>query len=125
MFTRSIGIVFTIITICSCSTNQRLVEGTWTGAMTPQNHPDLETPIEYMVDYEEGRLVMTLIGPGKTKLPISNIVRSDGKLEFQFTEPEEGVALTCELHGVPDKGYSGKCKDEAGKWARFTFVPPK
>lgn len=132
---RSITLVLTAaLTLAACAPADdaapaaeapvRLAEGTWTGGLTPMNHPEMITPLTYDVAYEDGALSLVLGGPGGAPMPARDAELREDTLYFMFDEPDAGVPLTCAL-GREDAGsFVGRCTDADGKWARFTMVPP-
>lgn len=101
-----------------------LQEGTWTGGLTPMNHPDMVTPLTYDVRAEDGAYAIALVGPGGGAVPMRSVRLEGDTLRYVFNEPEEGVALRCALGRQGDGSYAGRCTDPDGKWARFTMTPP-
>ena len=112
------------IPACTTSTPPNLAVGTWTGTLTPMNHPDMANPITYTVRYPNDALAIDLIGPGGNRLFTRSIHHTADSLHFTVDEPEEGVTLHCALGRQPDEGFAGRCADATGKWARFTMTPP-
>ena len=102
----------------------RLPEGTWTGGLTPMNHPDMVTPITYDVAYDGDRLRLVLLGPGGAPMPARDAALRGDTLHLVFDEPDAGVPLECALARRPAGGFAGRCTDAEGKWARFTMAPP-
>ena len=47
--------------IAACSAQPGLQEGTWTGGLTPMNHPDMIIPLTYEVSRVDGHLSIALI----------------------------------------------------------------
>lgn len=90
------------------------------------NHPDMVNAVRYDVSYENGDLSLLLIGPGGDSVKTQNAGVLGDTLFFDFTEPEEGVRLDCALGRTDGDGggFSGRCTDSAGQWARFTMNPP-
>jgi hypothetical protein len=101
-----------------------LPEGTWTGTVTPMNHPDRPTPITYEVSTEGGALSVVLRGLDGQGLPVRAALLSGDTLRFQFNEPEGNLPLDCALVRLPTGTFDGRCADADGRWARFTMVPP-
>lgn len=101
-----------------------LPEGTWTGTLTPMNHPEMANPITYDVHYPEGALAIDLIGPNDSRITTRAVHLTVDSLHYRFDEPEEGVTLQCALGRRSDGHFDGRCMDAAGQWARFTMVPP-
>lgn len=110
---------------CSTAPSQpALQEGTWTGGLTPMNHPDRVLPLTYEVSRaDDGSLSLTL-GSGDTQTPTRDVILDGDTLSFVFNEPEENVELTCALGRQADAGYAGRCTDAEGKWGHFTMTPP-
>jgi hypothetical protein len=109
---------------CSNTSQPNLETGTWTGTLTPMNHPEMANPVTYAVDYPDGTLSIDLIGPGGASLPTRSIHYTADSLHYAFDEPEEGVTLRCALGRQPNDGFAGRCTDANGQWAHFTMVPP-
>lgn len=110
--------------LAACGGSAGLQEGRWTGDLTPMNHPDRTSPIAYDVDYSTGKLSIALVGPDGGAIPARDARLDADTLRFSFNEPEEGVPLRCALGGDGAGGFSGRCTDADGKWARFTMRPP-
>lgn len=55
-----------LILICSCTPTDtdQLTPGTWTGYLSPMNHPETKNEVSYNVQYVENELQIELIGPG-------------------------------------------------------------
>lgn len=94
-------------------------EGTWTGTLTPMNHPDTATPLTYEMQSEDGTLLIDLIAD-ETMLPTRDVHMEGDTLFFAFNEPEADVPLQCAL-GRDGSEFTGRCADASGKWARFTM----
>ena len=121
---RSIFVLITLLAACSASRSQpALQEGTWSGGLTPMNHPDMVIPLTYEVSQVDGHLSVVLINE-ETRTPTRDVVLDGDTLSFSFNEPEENVKLTCALAHQADDGYAGRCTDAEGKWGRFTMIPP-
>ena len=119
------GVLICVMVVAmSCQGNRVLQEGRWSGSLSPGNHPEMSTPLEYDVENEGDRIVINIIGPDKSILETRDVTFTDNVLSFKFTEPEESVELTCNLTEDKDATYQGKCKDQEGKWALFKMVPP-
>ena len=112
------------------STAVRIPEGTWIGALTPQNHPEMQTPVGYQVRYARDRLQVDLVGPGGDTMATRRPRLDGDTLRFAFQEPEEQVVLTCALGREARDGealsatpvqFAGRCTDPNGQWARFTM----
>lgn len=101
-----------------------LPEGTWTGTLTPMNHPEMANPVAYEVRYLEDTLAIDLIGPNDSRITTRAVHLSADSLHYRFDEPEEGVTLQCALGCQSDGRFEGRCTDATGQWARFTMVPP-
>lgn len=101
-----------------------LPEGTWTGALTPMNHPEMANPVTYDVHYPGGALAIDLVGPNGARIATRSVQHAPDSLRFAFDEPEEGVTLQCDLGRQADGAFAGRCTDPDGKWARFTMIPP-
>ena len=109
---------------CSSTPESPLPEGTWTGALTPMNHPEMANPVTYAVRYDDGALAIDLIGPNGSATTTRDVQLEADTLRFAFDEPEEGITLRCALGGTAEHGFAGRCADASGKWARFTMAPP-
>ena len=110
--------------VATCSTQPVLQEGTWTGGLTPMNHPDMVLPLTYEVSRVDGQWSIVLKN-GEAQTPTRTLKLEGDTLSFVFNEPEENVELTCALARRPDAGYAGRCTDAEGKWAHFTMIPPE
>ncbi|MDX1531809.1 MAG: hypothetical protein R3362_09815 [Rhodothermales bacterium] len=99
--------------------------GTWTGTLTPMNHPDLHTPLVYEVGHEADGLTLAL-GPAEADVQVrAEDVRLDADaLHFWFREPDAAVRLDCEFRRRDDGSYAGRCTDADGKYATLTMRPP-
>lgn len=102
----------------------RLTEGTWTGTLTPMNHPDMHTPLTYEVAYAADTLGLVLGGPNGSEMPAREAEVKGNTLFFSFDEPDAGVPLRCALARTEDAGFEGRCVDPEGKWALFSMQPP-
>lgn len=102
----------------------RLTEGTWTGDITPMNHPEMRSALLYQVSYEGERLNIVIEGADGQVLPTREANLRDDELTFVFTEPEANMLLTCSLERQLAGGFAGRCSDPDDKWARFTMIPP-
>ncbi len=109
--------LFSVI-LLSCTSN-KLSTGQWSGSLTPGNHPEMVTPINYEVTYIKNELVLWIISPDGSRLETRSPKFENGTLTFQFNEPEEGILLDCKLEGGNQNGFMGECKDDSGKSARF------
>lgn len=126
MSVRLLSFIFMLGSLAACGTSSQpdLVAGTWTGTLTPMNHPEMANPVTYSVRYPDGTLAIDPIGPGGAALPTRAIRHTTDSLHFAFDEPEERVTLHCALGPQPDDGFTGRCTDTVGQWARFTMVSP-
>jgi hypothetical protein len=70
-----------------------LPEGTWTGTLTPMNHPEMNNPVAYDVRYVEDTLAIDLIGPNDSRIATRAVHLTADSLHYRFDEPEEGVTL--------------------------------
>ena len=63
-----------LILICSCTPTDtdQLTPGTWTGYLSPMNHPEMKNEVSYNVQYVENGLQIELIGPGGAPYPNRN-----------------------------------------------------
>ncbi|MDX1421159.1 MAG: hypothetical protein R3181_14435 [Rubricoccaceae bacterium] len=113
------------LALAACAATPPLPEGRWTGALTPERHPELKTPVAYDVRYEGDRLVVAIVGPGGQEVPTRDVRLTPAALVFAFDEPEEGVPLHCVLDRDGDGGFAGRCTAPDGQWARFTMRPPE
>lgn len=116
-----LSLAFTLL--AGCASDRPLAPGTWIGTLTPQRHPDMATPVSYVVSYPDGRLTIALESPDGAPLPTRDLHLDGDTLRFVFNEPEAGVPLTCAL-GRDGSGFVGRCVDPGGQWARFTMQPP-
>ncbi len=113
-----------LLAACAQTTPTMLQEGTWTGGLTPMNHPDMLLPITYEVSRVGGQFAITLIAED-IQTPTRDARVEGDTLSFVFNEPEAGVLLTCALARQADERYAGRCVDAEGKWAHFTMTPPE
>lgn len=121
----SLVAILTGVAACAPSTAPpALSEGTWTGTLTPMNHPEIATPITYDVHYPAGTLAIDLVGPNDTRIATRAVRLTADSLHFTFDEPEEDATLQCALGRQSDSHFDGRCTDIAGQWARFTMMPP-
>ncbi|PEN10937.1 hypothetical protein CRI94_17035 [Longibacter salinarum] len=115
-----------LLAVTGCSSSPDVPEGKWTGALTPMNHPEMQTSVAYNVATQDGGLMIDVIGPNGNVVRAQQPELQGDTLAFRFPEPEENVMLTCRLgrtEEIPD-GFAGRCTDENGQWARFTMRPP-
>ena len=120
---RSIFVLISLLAACSAPSQHALQEGTWTGGLTPMNHPDMVIPLTYEVGRADGHLSLVLINE-ETRTPTRDVALDGDTLSFVFNEPEENVTLTCALGRQADASYAGRCTDTEGKWGHFTMTPP-
>ena len=118
------SIVVLITLVAACSAQPALQEGTWTGGLTPMNHPDMVIPLTYAVSRVDGQWSIVLNNDDR-QTPTRAVTIEGNTLSFVFNEPEENAELTCTFVRQADAGYAGRCADAEGKWARFTMVPPE
>ena len=115
-----------LLAACGASVQaQDLQEGTWTGTLTPMNHPEMATPLTYDVRHAGDSLAISLRATGSPD-PITarDIALTADTLSFAFNEPEADVLLRCTLGRQEDRSYAGRCADAEGKWAAFTMISP-
>jgi hypothetical protein len=103
----------------SASLAQDLVDGTWSGTMTPPNAGG-EVALEYEVTHPEGKLAIVMASP-MGWMPFSNIEFSDGMLRFTW---QPGPVVECQLEPQVSGGYYGDCIDETGGTGQLRMVPP-
>lgn len=108
----------------SSDASASLPAGTWTGGLTPMNHPDLVTPVTFDVSYDGDVPAIALVGPDGSTIPTRSVALTGDSLHFVFDEPEAGVPLQCAFAADGQSGYEGQCTDADGKWAAMTMVPP-
>lgn len=115
-----------LLSAAACSSPDRaLPEGTWTGGLVPMNHPEMETPIAYLVRHQGDELVLSLSGPDGSGTMATRAVRlAQDTLYFEFDEPEQNMPLRCALGRQLDGSFVGRCTDPSGQWARFSMIPP-
>jgi hypothetical protein len=116
----------TALLIFSCNTpgSKPISEGTWTGYLTPMNHPDMKNEVSYNVQYTNNELGIELKGPGGQPIQTMDPHIKNDSLFYSFNEPEEGVTLTCKLAKSETGTFEGRCTDPSGKWALFSMIPP-
>lgn len=115
-----------IMTIsCNSMDTDRIKQGTWTGYLTPMNHPEMKNEVSYNVEYVENGLQIELIGPGGNPIQTETPQMKNDSLFYSFDEPEEGVTLNCKLGKKESGSFEGRCSDASGKWAYFSMTPPK
>ncbi len=121
---KSVFVLICFFAACSAPPSRPVLqEGTWTGGLTPMNHPDMVLPLTYEVRRIHGKLSITLNNEG-IQTPTRNLAIEGDTLSFVFNEPEENVELTCAFARRTDASYAGRCTDAEGKWAHFTMTPP-
>ena len=98
--------------------------GTWTGTLTPQNHPDLHLPMTYTVAECAEGLAITLASAAGQDAEARDVRVTAERIHFSFDEPEENVPLTCDLRRGEDGAFAGRCTATDGKYATFTMEPP-
>ena len=101
-----------------------LEAGTWTGHLTPQNHPEMKIPLAYEVAHDGDALAITLVSEAGVRTILDDVALADSALTFTFAEPDAGVPLACSLLPQADGRYVGRCTDAEGKWGLFTMIPP-
>lgn len=107
---------------CASPEAPTLEEGTWTGHLTPMNHPEMQIPLTYYV----GPGLSLSIAPAEgTPVAVRALAVGADTLAFIFDEPDAGIPLACRLARRPDGAFAGRCTDAEGKWARFTMLPPR
>ena len=113
--------------LISCHEEPQLQVGTWSGSITPMNHPEMANPISYKVTYPEEVMTIDILGPDSSLISERNVRFENDTLFFQFDEPEEQVPLDCELgrQANQEVHFSGRCTDASGQWALFTMIVPK
>lgn len=117
-------VLLCVLAACNARTGQMtLQEGTWTGHLTPMNHPDMHTPVIYDVRGTDSLTIS--LNVADTSVPVRAIQLEGDTLAFVFNEPEADVLLTCALARQADDSYAGRCADGSGKWAHFTMLPPE
>ena len=121
---KRVFVLIGFLAACSAQPSQPVLqEGTWTGGLTPMNHPDRVMPLTYQVSRVEGQWSIVLKN-GETQTPTRALTIEGDTLSFVFNEPEENVELTCAFGRQADASYAGRCADAEGKWAHFTMTPP-
>ncbi|NNF58106.1 MAG: hypothetical protein HKN04_07670 [Rhodothermaceae bacterium] len=98
--------------------------GTWTGTLTPQNHPDLHLPMTYTVEECAEGLAITLASAAGQAAEAREVRVTPDRIRFAFDEPEEDVPLTCDLRRDDDGAFAGRCMAANGTYATFTMEPP-
>ena len=103
-FPASIKALALLCTLAACASTKptTLQESTWTGGLTPMNHPEMVMPITYDVSHADGHLAVTLI-TGDIQTPMRDAQVEGDTLSFVFNEPEANVLLTCVLARQEDK----------------------
>ena len=114
-----------VLFLTGCRSPHTLQSGLWSGHMTPMNHPEMKTELTFEVSYDKRIASITLNGHGGMHLPTRNLNIQKNMIEFTFNEPEQNVALSCQFIGSDQKGFSGRCTDDSGKWAVFEMIPPR
>lgn len=110
-----------LLAACAAPDTPVLKEGTWTGHLTPMNHPEMQIPLTYYV--APGPTLSIAPADGEP-VAVRNLRAETDTLFFIFDEPDAGVPLACRLAHRPDGAYAGRCTDADGKWAVFTMIPP-
>ena len=98
--------------------------GTWTGSLTPQNHPDLHLPMTYTVEECAEGLAITVASAAGQAAEAREVRVTADRIRFTFEEPEENVPLACDLRQGEDGVFAGRCTAPDGKYATFTMEPP-
>lgn len=98
--------------------------GTWTGTLTPQNHPDLRLPMTYTVEECAEGLAITLASAAGLSAEARAVRATSDRIRFTFDEPEARVPLTCDLRRGETGVFAGRCTAADGKYATFTMAPP-
>ena len=113
------------LTLAACQNPAPALEaGTWTGHLTPQNHPEMQIPLAYEVAHDDGKLAITLVSDAGARTAVDDVALADSALTFTFLEPDAGVPLACSLLPQANGRYVGRCTDPEGKWGLFTMIPP-
>ena len=112
-----------LLALAGCAPSPPIPSGTWTGALTPERHPEMASPVAYRVAYPDGALTIEVVGADASALPARDAQLDGDTLRFAFDEPEGDVPLTCAL-GRDADGFAGRCTAPDGQWAHFTMRPP-
>lgn len=110
---------------CNSANTDRIKQGTWTGYLTPMNHPEMKNEVRYNVQYVESELQIELTGPGGEPIQTKTPRVVNDTLFYSFDEPEEEVTLNCALGKTESGSFEGRCTDASGKWATFGMIPPQ
>lgn len=108
-----------------CADSDQIPVGRWSGYLTPENHPEMQQPIEYEVRESDGVLSIAILSPDGMRYPARRVQLFESTLTFDWTEPEGPTPLSCTLTEQPDGSYAGPCTDPNGQSARFVMVPPE
>ena len=113
-----------LLVFFACASGNHLSTGVWQGTMTPMNHPDMITNLQFDISQESEGTRIEIWGPGGMIIPTQDVSVNRGHLSFTFLEPEQNVQLTCNFTGDNQSGFEGRCEDAEGKWAQFSLTPP-
>jgi hypothetical protein len=113
-----------VLAFAGCASSSVLETGLWTGSLSPMNHLDSPTPIQFEVRSDSGPLSIDLVGPDGSVIPLINPIFDHETIVYSFREPEQSVLLSCKLEMMGEGVYEGKCQDSEGKWALFRMIAP-
>jgi len=87
------ALVITDVLFVECEPEDQLLTGRWSGHLTPMNHPKMQSPVAYQVNYKGDTLQIDIIGQDSSVIPAKDILFTEDTLFFIFNEPEEKVVL--------------------------------
>lgn len=105
---------------------QELVEGTWTGTVTPPTGPTID--VEYQIVGHGDELSIELVLPTDSfdfdvhRIVFEGIDVGSGTLEFFFTAGDDTV--DCSLAWDERGHYEGECADAGGEPRVMVMIPP-
>jgi len=109
------------------SQGQELVEGTWTGTITPPTGPTID--VEYEVVGSRGDWSIELVLPTDSfdfdveRILFEGVDVAEETLEFFFTAGTD--TIDCSLAWDERGHYEGECADEGGESGVMVMIPPQ
>lgn len=98
--------------------------GTWTGTLTPHNHPTMHLPMTYQVEECAEGITITLASGDGQGVEARDVRATAERIRFAFTEPEANTPLGCDLRRQQDGAFTGRCTAPDGTYATFAMNPP-
>ena len=120
-------VVSLLVGVVAASPAQQLVEGTWTGTITPPNGPTID--VEYEVAGSGDELSIELVLPTDSfdfdvdRIVFEGIDVDSETLEFFFVAGND--TIDCSLAWDERGHYEGECADEGGDSGVMVMRPPE